>query len=708
MAARKTSRKKAKPEPGPELEERSAEETSAALREMRTLARRIQALDDAYYNDGQSELDDSEYDALKRELIALEEKHPDLAEDDSPTKRVGAPVRERRGFAKAKHRVPMLSLESLTSEEEVRDFVERARKSLELSEEDPALTWSLEPKYDGVSASLTYEDGVLVRGLSRGDGSTGELVTENYRRVRGVPEKLSGKNLPSVIEVRGEVLLERARFLELQTGQEERGETVFRNARNAVAGALKRIDPVGLEELGMDFIAFTIGDVAGFDLADDHPALMQQLGGFGFRTSELLRAGEGVDAILEYHRELEDERDALPYEMDGIVAKIAHFSHQRALGRTSRAPKWALAYKFAPRQEWTSLREIRVQVGRTGAITPVAILEAVDLAGVTVQRASLHNFALVQERDVREGDRVLVERAGDVIPEVVRVDLEARAEDIEPFAVPEACPECGEGVHGDGPILYCSNFDCPAQIRERIVHLASRRALDIDRLGDKYVDQLFDAGLLGSIEDVFFLTDDTESLLALERWGPKSVQALDEELDRARKPELGRFLYALGIRHVGRSISRDLADHFGSLDALRAAELEALLEVEGVGDVVAQALYEFFRSPRTEKLFARLAEAGVAPLEVEAKAVADDAPLAGRVFVFTGGLEAMTRDQARERVEALGAKVVSGVSKKVTDVVAGPGAGSKRAKAEKLELRILSEEDLLALLGAPSEGGTAT
>lgn len=700
------------------------------------VARRIEELvtalrghDELYYNEAAPVVSDAEYDRLKRELTDLEAAHPDLATDDSPTTRVGAPVRNR-GFAKATHRVPMLSLESLTSEEEVREFAARARKlvarldeeaappatkqgtsnpeTAELGEagageedaatELPILRWSLEPKYDGVSASLLYEDGVYTRGLSRGDGRTGEVVTENYSRVRGVIPKLRGKSIPKLVEVRGEIMLRRDRFAELQKEQERRETAVFRNARNAVAGALKRVDPEGLEDLGMEFVAWGVGDVRGMDAITDYFELVARLEGFGFPVSPHLSSGDGVDAVIAYHHDLEARRDELPFEMDGIVAKLANFGMQRALGRTARAPRWALAYKFSPRQAWTILREIQVQVGRTGAITPVAILEPIDLSGVTVQRASLHNFALVLERDLRVGDRVLVERAGDVIPEVVQVDAEARDAKSKPFPVPESCPECGEAVHGDGPILYCSNIDCPAQIRERVVHLAARRALDIDRLGEKYVDQLFAEGLLTSVEDVFLLDTEQDRLLELERWGPKSVQALTEELERAKSPEFARFLFALGIRHVGEKISYDLAAHFGSLDALRKADVEALLEVEGVGKVVAEEIRAFFDSDRNLEFLARLEAAGVSVRSQDTKTVSADAPLAGRVFVFTGGLESLTRDQARERVEALGATTVSGVSKKVTDVVAGAGSGTKRAKAEKLGLHILEEAEFVDLL----------
>lgn len=667
---------------------------------MHELAALLRHHDDLYYNEAEPEITDAEYDALRREFEALERAHPEVELPDSPTRRVGADVRDRTA-QKAEHRVPMLSLDSLTNAEEVREFAIRARKGLDLEEGgERDLVWSLEPKYDGVSANLLYEDGSFVLGLSRGDGRIGEVSTANYARVKGVLAKLRGKKLPRRIEVRGEILLSRSRFRELQEEQEKSDQQVFRNARNAVAGALKRVDPSGLEDFGMEFIAWGVGAYDGGNDTATYFDLLDRLTEFGFTRTDLLEEGRGTDAILDYHDRLEATRDEYAFEMDGIVAKLADMAQQRMLGRTARAPKWALAYKFAPRQAWTRVENILVQVGRTGAITPVAVLEPVDLAGVTVRRASLHNFGLLHERDVRPRDRVLVERAGDVIPEVVRVDLEARPEDSAPFDAPTHCPECREPVHGEGPVLYCSNIDCPAQIRERVIHLAGRRALDIDRLGEKYVDQLFAAGLLASVEDVFELDRHREQLLDLERWGAKSVQSLLDEIDRAKEPELARFLYALGIRHVGEKTSQDLAAHFGSFASIRDADREALLEVEGIGEVVATEISAFFASERNRAFLERLDAAGVRVRDAERKQLAEDAPLVGRTFVFTGGLESMTRDEARERVEVLGAKTVTGVSTKVTDVVVGAGSGSKRAKAEKLGLTILEEDAFLQLLEA--------
>lgn len=663
---------------------------------MLRLAEEIRRHNELYYNLGRPAISDSEYDTLVRALRDLEQRFPDLRDPASPTRDVGAPP--ARGFPQGEHIVPMLSLESLSSAAEVREFDERIRKGLTSSEE--LVDYVLEPKYDGVSANLVYEQGRLVRGLTRGDGRIGEEITRNLSCVGDIPASLGGakKHRPSRIEVRGEVILTKQRFQEIRDEQVRQGIEPFRNARNAVAGALKRLDPTGLESLGLDFLFWGVGDVRGLDEVKSYMELCERIRSFGFRVSPELEAVRGVEEAISFHDRLEERRDELPYEMDGVVAKVNDLGAQRALGRTARAPRWAWAHKFAPRRGWTRIREVRLQVGRTGAITPVALLEPVELAGVTVQRATLHNFDLLQERDIRPGDRVEIERAGDVIPEVVRVDLEARPRRSRPFQVPASCPVCMEEVVKEGAFLYCTNIDCPAQIRERVVHLASRRALDIDRLGDKYVDQLFEAGLIRRVEDVFFLADKRDALLELERWGPQSVANLLREIDRAKGPSLSRFLFALGIRHVGERVATDLAEAFGSLAALASATTEQLVEVEGVGPKVAEEIVRFFELPANRRFFRELSRAGVHVQDLDQAEASDAGPLRGRVFCFTGSLEHMTRDQARERVEALGGGTATGISKRVSDVVAGPGAGSKLEKAAKLGIPVLSEEDYLALL----------
>jgi DNA ligase (NAD+) len=483
----------------------------------------------------------------------------------------------------------------------------------------------------------------------------------------------------------------------LAAAREAQGEVPFRNPRNAVAGSLKRLKNDGLEELGMQLIFWGVGDLKGWEDLEGYTQLAERISDLGFTISPLLGHASGIDEVLAYHADLQARREDLPYEMDGIVAKVDDFALQHRLGRTAKAPRWALACKFKPRRATSEVLDIGLQVGRTGIVTPVAHLAPVDISGVTVQRATLHNFDLLAERDVRIGDRVIVERAGDVIPEVISVVLEERPKASRPFDVPDACPECQEELEKEGAFLFCTNIDCPAQIQGRIVHLASRRALDIDRLGPKYVDQLFDAALVQKVEDIFFLHEKKEELLALERWGEKSYDNLVAELDRARTPELQRFLYGLGIRHVGRKVAIDLAEAFGSFDALRAADEEQLLEIEGVGPIVAREVLRFFGSPSNQTFLARLEEAQVKPMALEVK-TGDEAPLSGKIFVFTGGLETMSRDQARERVENLGAATSSGISKRVTTVVAGSKSGSKLDKAKKLELEIIDEDQFRTMI----------
>ena len=592
----------------------------------------------------------------------------------------------------------MLSLESLTSKDAVIDFDERIRKGLG-TQQGCAVQYVIEPKYDGVSASLTYERGKLVRGLTRGDGRVGEEITKNLLEVGSVLESFGkSKACPELVEIRGEVILARSRFAELQKEQEAAAETPFRNARNAVAGALKRIDSRGLGELGMQFIFWGVGDLLGWDELDSYSGLAQRIASFGFMVSPQLELCSGVEALLSYHAKLERERDAAIYEMDGVVAKVDSFALQRQLGRTSRAPRWALAYKFAARKAKTRVLDIQVQVGRTGALTPVAHLEAVELAGVTVQRATLHNFDLLLKRDVRIGDSVEIERAGDVIPEVVKVFTEERASGSAAFMPPERCPVCHEDAVKEGAFLYCTNIDCPAQIRGRIVHLAQRKALDIDRLGPKYVDQLVDAGLIRRVEDVFFLGEKKDEILALERWGPQSFENLLGELERAKTATLPRFLFALGIRHVGRKVAADLADAFGCFEAVQDAGLEELMKTDGIGPRLAEEIVRYFSQPASQAFLAELARAGVRPQGMDKKLSSQGAPLHGRIFCFTGGLERMTRDQAQERVASLGASSTSGLSKRVTDLVAGAKAGSKMEKARELGIDIMNEDEFLALL----------
>jgi DNA ligase (NAD+) len=665
-----------------------------AARRIAALRAQIRRADHEYYNLGRPDLSDTEYDRLAAELRDLEAAHPDLLTPDSPTQRVGAPLPKGSSFATGKHLAPMGSIESLMTATDVVEFDARVRRLLDL--QDGALVdWNCEPKLDGTSANLLYEHGRFVRGLSRGDGTEGEDLTQNLRTVRNLPLSLLGEGpFPPRIEIRGEVIMTKAAFARLQDSEETSAEGTFRNARNTVAGTLKLLDPRIVQRRALDFIAFAIGHAEGIELAS-HGALREQLAAWGFQVAAPARLVQGIDAVLAFRDELERIRDDQPYEIDGIVAKVDRMDLQQRLGRTSRTPRWALAYKFAPRLATTRVLRIGAQVGRTGAVTPVAHLEPVDLAGVTVRNASLHNWGLLADRDVREGDAVEIQRAGDVIPEIVRVFTDRRAPDSKPAQPPRTCPACGGELQVENKFLYCTALDCKDQLRGRIVHLASRRAFDIEGLGPKQVEQLLQAGIVTSVEDVFALAGRRAEVLELERWGERSFDNLIAQIDRSRTPTLARFLNGIGIRHVGEQTAKDLAAHFGSLQRLAAASPEQLMEVDGVGEEVAASVVQFFASPQNRRTLAALAAAGVAPQE---SAGVQRGPFAGRVFVFTGGLTAMSRDEAKARVEALGASTAGSISKKVTDVVAGADAGSKLEKAQKLGLRILDEAAFDALL----------
>jgi DNA ligase (NAD+) len=664
-------------------------------RRVEELRERLAAAAASYYDSGASMLSDAEYDRDYAELARLESEHPELVTRDSPTQRVGAPIPRGTPLAQARHLVPMGSLESLTSAGEVTEFVARAAKSLELPE-GQVLRWTLEPKFDGVSASLVYEDGLLVRGVTRGDGQVGEDVTHNLRTISMVPLRLRGAIVPSRLEVRGEVIFSRDAFDRLREAAETTADTPFRNARNTAAGTLKLQDPRVVKERGLHFLAWGVGAVEGIAL-DSYSATHAYLKSHGFVVSKWFEVVDEVDGILRFHDRLEAERDEIPYELDGIVAKVDSVELQRRLGRTAKTPRWALAYKFAPRRATTRIREITAQVGRTGAVTPVAELEPVDIGGVTVRRATLHNWTLLAARDVRVDDVVEVERAGDVIPAVVEVLRSERGVESQPTRPPAHCPTCGSALEAGGTFLYCQNLECRDQLRGRVVHLASRRALDIEGLGPERVDRLMSAGVIARLEDVFTLADKRDQILAMEGFGQRSYDKLVAAIDGAKRPTLARFLHALGIRQVGEQTAKDLATAFGSLEALAAADEAMLAErVHGVGSEVAKSVVAFFALPGNRDFLAAVANAGVEVQRNEAV----DGPLAGTVFCFTGGLSSMSRDEARQIVERLGGTTASAINKSVTHVVAGEKAGSKLEKAQKLELRILTEDEFRELVKA--------
>lgn len=637
------------------------------------------------------EITDAEYDALYRELVALEKEHPDLVTPDSPTRRVGdRPLAE---FASYRHTRQMLSLDNILSEGELREWDERMWNTLGRR---AAATYVVEPKIDGVSVELVYEDGLLKVGSTRGDGWNGEDVTQNLRTLRSVMPRLLTDRPPALVEVRGEVYMETAKFRDLNRRLEEAGEKTFANARNTTAGSLKQLDPRITATRPLEIMIHGLGATRGVEFRT-HSEAMKRLEELGLRTTaKTLRTFDSLEGVQEFYREMMAKRDAMPYEIDGLVVKIDDLALREELGETARSPRWAVAYKFPPRNAVTKLKEIVVQVGRTGAITPVAVLEPVQVGGVEVSSATLHNQEEVERKGIRIGDHVVLHRAGDVIPEIVGPVLEKRTGEERPFRMPSECPCCGTKlvlVAGE-VILRCPNERCPDQVKGWIAHFARREAMDIEGLGDKLIAQLVDKGLVEDPSDLYYLS--VETLVGLERMAKKSAQNLIHRIERSKKTTLARLIYALGIRHVGATLAAQLADHFGTIEALCAANLETLTGIPEVGPKVAASIREAVEGARTKRVLARLKEAGVtcAPPIGEGTG-----RLAGMVFVFTGTMPGMTRDEGKKIVERNGGKVAPSVTKNVTHVVVGDDPGAKAEKAKKLGLTILTPAEFKSLAG---------
>ncbi len=648
---------------------------------------RYHALDDP-------EVPDAEYDKLMLELRALETQHPELLTPDSPTQRVGAaPV---AAFGTVKHRLAMLSLDNAFSEEEVRDFDRRVRERLD---REAPVRYSAEPKLDGLAISARYVNGVFVQGATRGDGETGEDITHNLKTIKALPLKLRTDRPPPVLEVRGEVFMPLAGFERFNAEAIARGEKSFVNPRNAAAGSLRQLDPKMTAARPLDLFIYALGIVEGGELPAHHSAILQALRHWGFKICPQSRVVEGADGCLDYYREMGALRSKLPYQIDGVVYKVDDLELQKQLGFISRAPRWAVAHKFPAEEALTTVRGIEFQVGRTGALTPVARLEPAFVGGVTVSNATLHNIDELTRKDVRVGDTVVIRRAGDVIPEVARVLLERRVAGAAPVTLPSHCPVCGSPVvrEADQAVARCTGGrNCAAQRKEEIRHFASRRALDIQGLGDKLVEQLVDRDWVRTPADLFALQ--AEQLAELERMGEKSAQKLQSAIAAAKHTSLPRFLYALGIRDVGEATALALAHYFRDIAALRRAEAEEIQRVPDVGPVVAKNVAAYFQDAENSSIVDRLLAAGIAwPAPAPADADAD-AELAGKIFVLTGTLQAMTRDAAAEAVVRLGGKVSSSVSKKTNYVVAGTDAGSKLKKAEQLGIAVLDEAAFLKLL----------
>ena len=672
--------------------------TSVAAR-IGALRREIERHNYQYYVLDDPLIPDAEYDRLFRELQALEAEHPELVTPDSPTRRVGG--EPLQGFAEVRHEIPMLSLGNVFSEQELADFDRRVREGLGLANEE-SVEYCAEPKLDGLAISLRYEGGLLTRAATRGDGTRGEDVTGNVRTIDAVPLRLLGDDHPRVLEVRGEVYMPRAGFEALNERQRRQGGKVFANPRNAAAGSLRQLDPRVTASRPLSMYCYGIGVVEDGTLPETHSAIMRRIRGWGLRVCPELRVVKGLQGCLDYYRDIGGRRDALPYDIDGVVYKVNRLDQQARLGFVARAPRWAIAHKFPAQEEITLLENVEWQVGRTGALTPVARLKPVQVGGVVVSNATLHNPDEIRRKDIRIGDWVIVRRAGDVIPEVVRAIPDRRPDDASPIETPAHCPVCGSEVLQDegGAIPRCTGgLFCSAQRKNAIRHFASRRAMDIEGLGEKLVDQLVDEGLVHDVADLFGLS--REQLAGLDRMGEKSAANLLAALDRARHTTLERFLFALGIREVGENTARTLAHHFGSLENIAQASEEALQEAEDVGPVVAHHVHAFFRQPHNREVIDKLIhQAGVHWPEVEGT-TGNGKPLSGLTFVLTGSLRDMPRSEAKKRLQALGARVAGSVSRKTDYVVAGAEAGSKLARAQELGIRILDEAALSSLLNDP-------
>jgi DNA ligase (NAD+) len=658
--------------------------------EAEALRRELETHDHLYHALGAPRISDSEYDELFRRLQAIEAAHPALVTPDSPTQRVGsAPLTH---FETATHRQPMLSLQNVTSLEELAEWQARVLRLLGREQID----YVCEPKIDGVAVELVYEKGLLTVAATRGDCLVGENVTAAVRTIRQVPLRLSGEHrpVPRLLEVRGEVFLPVAAFHRLNREREEAGEAPFANPRNATAGSLKQLDPRVTARRPLDLGCHGVGTIDGAAV-DGHQALLAAFRDWGLPAVGHLARAAGVDEVAAHFARLETARDGLPFEIDGLVVKVDDRELQELLGQVSRSPRWAVAWKFKPRQATTRVERIVASVGRTGVLTPVAELEPVQVGGVTVRNVSLHNMDEVERKDVRVGDTILLERAGDVIPYVVKVLPERRGGGEQPFHMPEACPVCGSHVQRvEGEVAYrCLGLACPAKLKQAVRFYGSRTALDIEGLGEKLVEQLVDRGLVKDLADLYHL--DEATLVDLDRMGAKSAGNLLAQVERSKHAPLPRFLAGLGIRQVGEATAKALAVHFGTLDAVMAAADDALQEVRDVGPEVAASIAAFFAEPRNRDVIMRLRAAGVAPTAVEAETGA----LTGSTFVLTGTLAAMSRPEATRRIEAQGGRVVSGLSAKVRYLVVGEEPGSKLEKARKLGVETLDEAAFLALLG---------
>ncbi len=676
--------------------------------EIEDLRKRIDHANFLYYVKDQPEISDADYDRLFRRLQELEQQYPQTITPDSPTQRVGATPQTE--FSTFLHRIPMLSLSNAFDESELRAFDDRCKRLLHIEPDEP-LEYDCEPKFDGLAVSLTYIDGVLTAGATRGDGFRGENITENLRTVRSIPlnlrqlkrESPDVKPIPSMIEVRGEIILTHEEFRRINEERALRGEPTFANPRNAAAGSVRQLDPRITASRRLTMFCYAVGAYEGVEFSTQYEVLCA-LGDWGFKVTPDVRVLNSIDSVVAYIREWGEKREHLEYDVDGMVVKVNSLDLQTRLGYVARSPRWAIAYKFPAQQVQTRVNDIGVHVGRTGALTPVAFLEPVAVSGVTVSRATLHNEDEIRRKDIKIGDTVVVQRAGEVIPEVVEVVKEKRTGSERDFVMPSHCPVCGAEVVREAgeAVARCTGIACPAQIKETIAHFASRNAMDIEGVGPALIDQLIDRELIRDPADLYSLTAD--QLLSLERMGSKSAQNVIDAIESSKRAPLDHVIYALGIRHVGERTAAALAQHFGSIDALKNATEEQIAEVPDVGPVVARSIATFFAQEENEEVLRKLKDAGINP-KVEHRRESE--AFAGKTIVFTGALQRMTREEAQALVYKLGGNPASSVSRNTSLVVAGEKAGSKLDKALALGVSVISEDEFLEMVKEaekPTEG----
>ncbi|MGB7292742.1 MAG: NAD-dependent DNA ligase LigA [Thermodesulfobacteriota bacterium] len=643
-----------------------------------------------YYVENNPEISDAEFDMLMEELKSLESLYPELITPDSPTHHIGGYV--AADFKSVEHIIPMMSIDNITDDKGAYEFNKRVKKILEISYD---IEYVVEPKFDGVSVSLKYENGILVQAATRGDGKIGEEVTVNIKTIKSIPLRLKSHNgIPESLEVRGEVIINKESFKKLNKELEEEGEPVFANPRNAASGSLRQLDSSITASRPLDFHPWGIGQVVGYDFKTEW-GIINKIHDWGFRSEKRFKLCKDIDEAISYRHEMEQIRNELPYEADGIVIKVNDRRFQRELGTTAKFPRWSIAYKFKPRQATTRVHDIIVQVGRMGLITPLAKVEPVKIGGVTIRNASLHTEDVLRQKDIRIGDTVLIERAGDVIPQIVKAIPEKRTGEERIFNMPRVCPSCGTGLERDGAYYYCPSLSCPAQTKGRVEHLASRRAFDIRGLGEKIVIQLMQEGLIKDPADVFYLKK--EDLVGLERFAEKSASNLVEEIEKNKNITFGRFVVALSIRHVGERMAEILAENLNSLDDLLGSTEERLMEIPSVGPEVARSIVNFFREPKNRKTLNKILASGV-NIEYTPPIKKGDR-LAGLTFVLTGALENFTRDEAKKLIEQQGGSVTSSVSKKTSYVIVGKDPGSKLESAKSFGIRTIDEEEFKKMIG---------